>query len=502
MKKVLLIILITAITQLMLLGGEGEISNEGFSMGGAAGSISINGSNYTQIRLMPELTFGKFGIGLDIDLLIDPEGNIREEDWDDFEDYVNKILYVRYGHRGDPFYGKVGSFTDYTLGHGLVIGGYTNMLRYPEFRQIGLMLGVQLPPADMNIEAFSSNIYRNEILAGRISAAPLSFLDFPVLSKIRFGSTIATDRDQIKGLEDSDDDNYPDVFDDYPYDDNWYNEVDKNIEYWRSLYTEIIEKDGGVYTEEGFHEWFDNSENLYRNPSFDNFKEDEVTVVGLDYEVPLLEKDLFKLGHYAEYAQIIDSGYGFIFPGFYSKFLIFHAKLEFRFYGEDFEPSFFDQLYDQNRASAYKSLNTDSILVASVVTKEQSIQGINESQGWFGSLTSDLKLFTITVSYEDMYGDDITNGKSIWGIAALKPNLIPKVSVAELTYSQRRVENVLEDLKTPTTYITGKAGYAMGESTTLVAKYTERYIDLDGNGEIKGSDETLKSFGFGVEFRF
>ena len=51
-------------------------STKAFSMGGAAGSITINGITYSEIRLMPELGFGKFGIGLDVDLLIDEEGNI------------------------------------------------------------------------------------------------------------------------------------------------------------------------------------------------------------------------------------------------------------------------------------------------------------------------------------------------------------------------------------------------------------------------------------------
>ena len=70
---------------------EEEVENEnGFNMGGSAGAVIMGGETYSRIRLMPELAFGKFGIGLDLDILIDSNGNIREEDWDDAKDIMNK----------------------------------------------------------------------------------------------------------------------------------------------------------------------------------------------------------------------------------------------------------------------------------------------------------------------------------------------------------------------------------------------------------------------------
>jgi hypothetical protein len=83
-------------------------STEGVSMGGSFGTLMVGDHTYTQIRLMPELVIGKVGIGLDVDILIDEDGNWRKEDWDHFDDYLKKVYYVRYGHRGDPFYGRIG----------------------------------------------------------------------------------------------------------------------------------------------------------------------------------------------------------------------------------------------------------------------------------------------------------------------------------------------------------------------------------------------------------
>ena len=69
---------------------------EGTEMGmsGAVGTVMIKDELYSQIRLCPQINMGKFGFGLDVDLLIDGEGKIRKEDWDTWQDYVDKIYFI------------------------------------------------------------------------------------------------------------------------------------------------------------------------------------------------------------------------------------------------------------------------------------------------------------------------------------------------------------------------------------------------------------------------
>ena len=492
MKSCKLFLLFILLVPIFLSAQEEAADN--FGMGGSVGTVLVGEKMYTQVRLMPELRFGKFGIGFDIDLMIDEDGNTRKEDWDDWEDYVNKILYIRYGQRGDTFFGRIGSFPSYTLGRGLVMRDYSNMLRYPEYRQIGLQLGGKLPVANLSLEGFSSNITKNEILAGRVTTQPIPE-SLPFLKNITFGATIAHDRNQFKGLLDTDDDNYPDDFDDYPYDDDWHNEVDHEYDEWWAIFQEINPNG----TQEEFEEWFYSSDilNAKRNPSFDDLGEDNVTVLGVDYEIPLVSTDLFILSNYGEAAQIIDHNMGFIFPGFYSKFLIFHANLEFRYYQDDFTPAFFDQLYEDQRCS---------VVGDTLFTKEDQLAYRTESRGWYGSLKSDLFNFiTLTVSYEDMYGENDIHHRSIWGKAALNKTFIPQLVKAEINYYQTNFDK-LRYFKTPYAQVDGALGYALGGNTTLVAKYSERYRDLDGNGKIEGKvndkPETIKTFGMGVEFRF
>jgi hypothetical protein len=170
-------------------------------------------------------------------------------------------------------------------------------------------------------------------------------------------------------------------------------------------------------------------------------------------------------------------------------------NLEYRFYQEDFLPGYFDNLYDQDRVSIY---GTEAF------TKELLLENTVQTQGWYGSLTSNIfNMIYITAAYEDMYaeGEDEDGMKSIWGNVGFNTEIIPKLSTARIAYSQVRVPEI-KKLKSPSALIDGKLGYSLSPNTELVARYQERYDDVNGDGEIKGTDETIKTTAIGVEFRF
>lgn len=481
-------------------------SFNGVSLNGEFGSISFGGQSYTRIRLLPEFMIWKFGVGLDIDLLLDSDGNIVEEDWDEFEDYLNKIYYVRFGKRGDIFYTKIGGFTNYTLGKGLIMNGYTNMINFPELRQIGVQVGGKLPFAGINMEFFSSNYTKNEILAGRLSAIPLESSGMPFFNKLNLGFSFATDRNQFGNISDKDGDKYPDVFDDFPDNKNYHldsdsdgyaDEIDSDLdgdnlldyEYVKNNWTDM----DSLLIEEMLNAGY-LDDDIYRKIMHQYSEKDAISIIGFDYELPLIQTDLLYLSNYAEFAKIIDHSYGVILPGFYSKFLIFDMRLEFRHYSDDFEPNFFNQLYDVERSIVFG----DTIL-----TKEQTIKNINSSSGWYGSVTTQIfNLMFFNISYEDMYGKDIQNGKSIWSSIYLKPNLIPKISTAKISYTQTRVDNIFSDYRTPTSMIDGKIGFNITPNSQLVGLYQERYIDMNGDNKIEGKEEVLKTMNFGIEISF
>ncbi|MDP8202562.1 MAG: hypothetical protein P9M11_10545, partial [Candidatus Tenebribacter burtonii] len=271
----------------------------------------------------------------------------------------------------------------------------------------------------------------------------------------------------------------------------------KKYDFWEGVYFEF----NPYNTIENFEAWFDTSSTIddLRNSPFSEFGEDDITVFGVDYEIPLIQSPLFALSHYGEVAKIMDHKMGFIFPGFYSKFLIFHMNLEYRIYQEDFMPAFFNQLYDEQRAVVV----IDSAGKKTAISKEEyQLVNMTKSHGWYGSLTTNfLNFLFITVAYEDMYDENDDNSRSLWGKANFDTKIIPKLTKAEIGYTQTGFDKLTE-FKTANAIINGTLGYSLGGSTQLVGSYQERYVDLNNDGKIKGTDETITSMSIGVEFSF
>jgi hypothetical protein len=466
----------------------------GFRGTGTLGYVSVGDQTYTQIRLMPELSWWKFGLGLDLDFLIDENGNVRKEDWNDLSDIITKIYYIRYGREGDNFYAMAGGFPSYTLGQGLIMKGYTNMLMYPEFRNVGLMLGYNLP-VNMNPggEVFTSNVTENEILAGRIHFQPLIDSEIKIVENVTVGASAAVDRNQFG--------RYPDLVTDFDADgipnssdidmdgDGLLDSPDVNP-YVDSLIPNLPDSIAAYL------------DNYIKKPDLYGNKNDFL-IYSVDYDLPLLLTDFITVGHYAEFAQIDDYGTGLIFPGFYTTFLMFKTNLEFRRFSSEFLPGYFDNLYDEQRAVLVKRQTDDSTSVA-IYAKDTTLLGVNSAWGWYASVEADLfNAVKASLAVQDMYGKDLTTGKSIWASAWADPKIIPRIREIGISYSQTNVPYIsYKKLRTPSAFVEGRAVYELSDNTSLVARYSERYTDVNGDGEIKGEREVKRSSGFGLEFRF
>jgi len=164
---------------------------------------------YQSLSLNPEFIFGKVGIGLGITLnyrFVDDDGDstfeIREEDWvpeDDksfFDLYLPIFRYIRYGYKGDPFYAKIGSIEDGTLGTGFIMANYANTLFLPETRIVGLALdldGNLINFPYMGVETFVGNLAQFDVVGSRLYIRPLISTSLPVINAIQFGATYAAD---------------------------------------------------------------------------------------------------------------------------------------------------------------------------------------------------------------------------------------------------------------------------------------------------------------------
>ncbi len=167
-------------------------AQEGMIMGGL-GLTNIDGQSYFTINLRPELAFGKWGVGLNVNLLYNTKtGHIRTKDWDEKYDYLRMLRYVRYGWKGDKFYTRVGALDAARLGHGFIMNFYNNQASYDE-RKIGLALDADF--GMFGFESMTSNLARLEIVGGRAYIRPLHKSGIPILKNLAFGGTYVTDTD-------------------------------------------------------------------------------------------------------------------------------------------------------------------------------------------------------------------------------------------------------------------------------------------------------------------
>jgi hypothetical protein len=188
-----------------------------FSMGLGIGVQTFNdappptsGVTYQSLSLVPDIAFGKIGVGLDLTFNYNFSGpnnslHVRQEDWWPTNGvtfghvlaiYLPKIAYVRYGEKGDPLYLKLGSFNDATLGSGFIMGDYNNMLFLPTQRHFGLQADVDGSLFNfpyMGVETVMGNLAVWDVIGARVYVKPLVDTPLPILNNLQIGLTVAAD---------------------------------------------------------------------------------------------------------------------------------------------------------------------------------------------------------------------------------------------------------------------------------------------------------------------
>ncbi len=310
LKKSLIVVFFIILCSSVVLAQVAEESGQkekpkfGFNMNFSLGLSSYEDINGDQIAfqkfgIFPEFTYGKWGLGLDLTLELDGDFQMRDIDkdgkpdrWSNFTDYLYKIYYVRYGHKGDPLYGRIGAFEGYTLGHGLIMDGFSNTLFYPQVLQLGLNLDIDgrifnFPLIGM--ESVVDDVLDWDIMGLRVYARPFMNMETPIIKDLKVGGTIVTDLDPQEKPPDS--------------------------------------------------------------PKDDPLSE-SVTEYGIDIELPLLERQNMNLIAYADWAKISGKGSGSFIGSTYT-YQWFRALAQLRFFGKEFVPNYFDAYYEQERRTIY-----------------------------------------------------------------------------------------------------------------------------------------------------
>ncbi|MBN1970586.1 MAG: hypothetical protein JXR48_06695 [Candidatus Delongbacteria bacterium] len=449
-------------------------------MSGSAfiGASNIGGKNYQQIGFRADLPMGKFGFGLDVKINIDDDGDIREEDWDDFQDYFDLIYYVRYGKKGEPFYARVGGL-DYTrIGYGILVDGYSNMIDYPSKKMIGL-------ESSFVMERFFGELFINdfkEVFEDKSSIVFAARAGYEVLSGFRFSGTIAADLNQYNGLHDSDDDGVPDQIDKYPENDKYATDLD--------FYKDKISQDAiDELISAGLIDPTE-SDQLFSKDK----QTAEVVLYGGDVSYPLFQTEFVKLDVYSQIAFIQDNGFGFSAPALFANFGPIRLSAEYRQTDGDFLFGFFNNTYELERASFIGG-------GSAVITKSDRLEGIPSFKGYFAGASFDVFEFvTCNVSYEDMRSSDL-DLKSLRGEILLTDKLIPKISKAKAYYVQNNVED-FKTLKSPRTVYGFVFGYEIASGVSLDYNWRTTFVDKNGDFEIKGENEEVNTYSISATMVF
>jgi len=156
------------------------------------GYANIDGESYFMMNITPDLSFGKFGAGLNLELMFGGEDGFkfRKDAYENGAGWLRIIRYLRWGHKGDEVHLRVGTIDNGTLGNGFLMFHYTNEGDYDN-RKIGAVIDLDFN--DFGIETIYSNFGRPEIFGARAYYRPLVNMNMPVISTLEVGGTYLTD---------------------------------------------------------------------------------------------------------------------------------------------------------------------------------------------------------------------------------------------------------------------------------------------------------------------
>lgn len=296
------------------------------SVTGGIGLTRIDSTWYYSFNIAPELAFGKFGVGLDLIINISSKDHqIRKQDFDETYDYIRIIRYLRWGHKGDDVYARLGILDYARLGHGFIMYLYNNSPSYDD-RRLGTEFDLSF--GKYGLETVYSDFAREGVFGLRGYVRPLQYTSLasvPILGGMEVGATWAGDM-------------------------------------------RTDSKDTGIDTTGG---------------TIKKLNSGGMNVFGADIGFPLLRVPTVSSTLYFDYAQIVSFGSGeaigletnFSGLGIFDIF----TKFERRWTGDHFMPNYFNTFYELERYQLSGTLFS---------SKAQMLNNlISPGPGYFGDLT-------------------------------------------------------------------------------------------------------------------
>lgn len=478
---------------------------ENLDMKAGFGAVTIDGDLYNQIALRPDISFGKLGIGLDIVLYLDQDGNLRDEDWNEFSDIFDKIMYVRWGQQGDPFFVRAGTIEKATLGYGLIMNNYSNSIEYPDVKKLGLHTG--FTSNEVGVELMISDLKWHSGLIGLRGTYNIG--------QLKFGTSWISDFNPYLGLTDKDGDGYPDIVDDFPNIDEWYNDTDGDGIPDEHFDEDVVIPESGWDIDADGDNILDADEDdvdILLNPIPFNVNKNRHSLNSLSFDIgyPIFSNDWVNLTAYSEVGTYfgekydfynidkqldnLSYGWGMVMPGLKAKFLkLFDINIEYRRSAGHFVYGLFNHNYDVERVSFIDLTEETDTIGLHPITKYEQLYRDTKMSGVFGSISSNIfNIASLSFGYQDMRSSDSETVKGIEGNLSIYPSFIPKLKSASAYINRMNVDDPWE-IKSEGTLIGYNVSVDIGGGTIMSWIFQQSYRDINGDGKISGEDETITS---------
>lgn len=312
---------------------------------------------FVRMRLAAAFQFDKFGFGVQVPMnfrVVDNapsgEGVIRDEDWDEFSDYLKILRYVQYGFPSEPVYVRLGELAGVSLGHQTVVDRYYNVVDVNHYK-MGIRATVDVGYG--GAELLVDHVAPPNLFGLRGFVRPLTFFETDELYK-RFTVGLTFVADFVAPTE---------------------LEVDDN----NRLETE--------------------NRSLLRERSA------VAAIYGLDFDWEVVRTDLLSVIPYFDVMFLNGAGVGthlgamlnFRFPND----IRLNSRLEWRFASAHYQPSYFNSIYEIERWAFLSGPKLDDV-----------VNGANRDarHGAIGQLDFHVgNYLTVGATYEDYEGPDNSN---------------------------------------------------------------------------------------------
>ena len=473
----------------------------------SVGSVTVQDRQLYRLALRPQVPLGPAAMVLDVELFIGDDGSFQSLGWsfatpaETFDSLLRKIYYVRYGGPRDPAFVRIGALDRVTFGYGLIMDRYRNTLEYPGVKRTGAVFHFEgLAGNRFGLQGMVNNVQDFQQGGAVLGTRLFTY----VAERVELGATYVLDIDQYAGLLDRDGDGYPDAVDAFPGDDVAARDNDgdgvpddRDIDDDNDGLLDIdapelrrVRAGLEALEEDGLRL----DRDVQRTNPFDKHgaDPDRFGIFGLDAGYHWKQSPQLDLTFYGQVGILHDdddeltlrdarlqgvtsanrraTGLGIAAPGLMVRTGTFEGRIEYRYFLEDFEASYFDNLYDLDRARL-------DLLTGRAAPKDAGLNRAESLNGFYGWVSSDLfGLAKGSADYEHLLGENASK-RRFHGSVNLSPIVmksVPRLSRLALHYQKNHIGRRLDGDGTP-----GSAD-AFLESTEDTFYGYEIGFDLDG----------------------